>query len=583
MSTSHLFVTRGDLTRLRADIVVIPTSTEAQGTGKTISAAMQRWGVEAINDLLQRARPNLTDAAGSAAGSMLRGVREDDPRGVVLVATVQSQTDGAIVEQAARNAIAEALRLLAAPEVAGRPRLGPKGPGEAFPARALIAIGALGTGEARGEQRRGLAAAQVRGIRQALDDRNRHMVDVDVDVVLVAWDDDLWATFVEARDAAHPTELGDEEAEIVQAIRSDACVLFVGAGLSRGMGLPDWQELTTQMGRIGQPAGQSEEYPNVAEHYVQLHGAQAHHALIRDLFGGERWRSAPLSLAHYLLLQLPFRHVVTTNYDGLVEHALDALRRPARKVVRNDEVAQAGTRGLTTVFKIHGDASDPEGLREVVLTRTEYDRFETRHRAKAALLQALLLNHHFLFVGYSLSDPNLNTIRGAVQAMLAGSQRKAWVTRFPEGTAQPDAAHPLTWMEQPSAWELWRMLDRIAARCVDLSRSYLADGRTSEGTSLREQLLAVGRSLHDEILHGRVADHERSALATTLAALEALGWRPEEAGSRFLLWRRLAEDAADPLHRSEWWSNALACARNEEEASAARTGLLLARTTHDAG
>src|SRR5205823_6157671 len=76
--------------------------------------------------------------------------------------------------------------------------------------------------------------------------------------------------------------------------------------------------------------------------------------------------------AHYLLLSLPFRLIITTNYDDLLERALIALKRHPIKVVRQEDVARTGQGDGVFVVKLHGDAAEPEG---VVLARDDYDEF----------------------------------------------------------------------------------------------------------------------------------------------------------------------------------------------------------------
>jgi SIR2-like domain len=76
-------------------------------------------------------------------------------------------------------------------------------------------------------------------------------------------------------------------------------------------------------------------------------------------------RSAALSrsisaskLAHYLLLALPVRSVITTNYDKLLEDTLAALNRNPIVVVEEHHVARTGSAESAYVVKFHGDAAN---------------------------------------------------------------------------------------------------------------------------------------------------------------------------------------------------------------------------------
>src|SRR5262249_21976975 len=125
------------------------------------------------------------------------------------------------------------------------------------------------------------------------------------------------------------------------------------------------------------------------------------------------------TLAHYLLLGLPVRHVITTNYDHLIERALTALKRHPVPVVRQEEVAHTGGEAVYVV-KLHGDAHHAE---DIVLTRDDYSMFFERRPAMALLLEGLLLNRTFFFVGYGLRDLNFREIFGRIARMLREAKR----------------------------------------------------------------------------------------------------------------------------------------------------------------
>eukprot|EP01123_Difflugia_compressa_P004133 TRINITY_DN15486_c0_g1_i1.p1 TRINITY_DN15486_c0_g1~~TRINITY_DN15486_c0_g1_i1.p1 ORF type:complete len:413 (+),score=83.62 TRINITY_DN15486_c0_g1_i1:185-1240(+) len=143
-------------------------------------------------------------------------------------------------------------------------------------------------------------------------------------------------------------------------------------------------------------------------------------------FGGE-FIPRP-SVTHYLLASLPMHNVVTTNFDPLLEHALKYLKKAAFTISSPAHVARApmGTHH-TNVLKIHGDLSTPN---EVVLTESDYDRYFEHRPAVATLLRGLLLNRTFVFIGYSLRDPNLNIIIDEVSSLLKDARRPCYAIVF---------------------------------------------------------------------------------------------------------------------------------------------------------
>jgi hypothetical protein len=108
-----------------------------------------------------------------------------------------------------------------------------------------------------------------------------------------------------------------------------------------------------------------------------------------------------------LVAQLPCTLYYTTNFDELLE---DSLRRTDTKyeLVVSDEVARiySDRRGLQ-LRKIHGTISQPNTL---VVTRSDYANFVMNNTLTLDTLRNDLAQYSFLFIGYSLSDPDFNSI-----------------------------------------------------------------------------------------------------------------------------------------------------------------------------
>ena len=56
-----------------------------------------------------------------------------------------------------------------------------------------------------------------------------------------------------------------------------------------------------------------------------------------------------------------------------------------------------------TLVKMHGCVSAPD---TIVVTRDDYETYAQHHPAIVTYLQSLLATRTFLFVGFSLTDPN---------------------------------------------------------------------------------------------------------------------------------------------------------------------------------
>ena len=177
-------------------------------------------------------------------------------------------------------------------------------------------------------------------------------------------------------------------------------------------------------------------------------------------------------------------------------------------MLRQEDVPRTG-RGLGVyVVKLHGDAAHPD---EIVITRDDYDEFFQRRPAMALLLEGLLLNRTFFFVGYGLKDPNFRQIYSRITRMLAKASRPAYATTFEtaggagEHLTRQWANKRLHLIGVPGdtrdeqEQEFLRFLDRLADH-VTLHRPRLLltpdvppPGPLAE---LRDALAAAGRAAH---------------------------------------------------------------------------------------
>jgi hypothetical protein len=115
---------------------------------------------------------------------------------------------------------------------------------------------------------------------------------------------------------------------------------------------------------------------------------------------------------------IPFRGILTTNFDGLLPGDLPG-RKAYRRVLRpagagwfEDRYWHAGAG--PPVVKLHGDVRRPAS---VVITRRDYRERLHGNTAYASFLRAVFSTSTILFLGCSFSDPYLNELRSEVLAM----------------------------------------------------------------------------------------------------------------------------------------------------------------------
>ena len=394
-----MFVTRGSLTSLACDAILVPSGTR-NGRFGDVSGG---WSV-----------PLPRDDAGYVVPA------PDRERRVVEVVSGEGGRDPAVWvghtgdtgEEPAKwygAALAQFVRE-AAPRVAasdvGRPLGDP---------RPLLGVPLVGTGEGGMAHRKGEVVLAV--IRAILDELAR----TDTDVVLVLRRSEDYAAAQQARAwlmdfPSLETSHREVARELARDAQRDRLVLFMGAGTGVGAGLPGWKAL---IGRLGDEAGMTTD----AERNELLALDPRDAGLILDRRLREQGRSLVelirelvdstlVSLTHQLLASLPVKEAATTNYDVLFEQAWREAGRAHAVLPR-----QSARDAPSWLLKLHGSTDDPD---RIVLSREDYLRFEGEGAALAGVVQAMLLTRHMLFVGYSLSDDNfhrlVHQVRGAVGA-----------------------------------------------------------------------------------------------------------------------------------------------------------------------
>lgn len=213
-------------------------------------------------------------------------------------------------------------------------------------------------------------------------------------------------------------------------------VIFVGAGVSKNSGVCSWWELVKE---IAQKIGYNDtcekcqmkhllcsecgeelelcsynnyncyyrynfstnDFLKIPQYFYDIYGEEVYNNFLKEKF----CRTFTPNEINNLIIDLNPEHIITTNYD----HLLEDVKHPNRskyKIIKNDKDI-LGEYGIHYIIKMHGDINEIE---KVVLKEDDYLKYSQNHMLIETYIKSLLIDKTFLFIGYSLNDNNLSLI-----------------------------------------------------------------------------------------------------------------------------------------------------------------------------
>src|SRR5579864_1359021 len=202
-------------------------------------------------------------------------------------------------------------------------------------------------------------------------------------------------------------------------LANDNAAAFVGAGLSKAAGYVDWPGLLDPIAKeLGLDVRKENDLVALAQYYVNTKGSNRHQ-LSQLLIENFSDLQEPTE-NHKILARLPIRAFWTTNYDTLIESALQAGGKITDVKYTTEQLTTTKARRDVVVYKMHGDVNHPGSA---VLTKDEYERYHRTHEPFITALSGALVSTTFCFLGFSFNDPNLDYILSRVRTTFTRNQR----------------------------------------------------------------------------------------------------------------------------------------------------------------
>lgn len=181
--------------------------------------------------------------------------------------------------------------------------------------------------------------------------------------------------------------------------------------MSKAAGFVDWPGLLTDIAEeVGLQIDREQDLISVAQFHVNQTASRA--TLTRRIVE-EFVEDIDTTENHRILARLPISTYWTTNYDRLIENALEANGKRPDVKFEDDHIFTTRPKRDAVVYKMHGDVGSPS---KATLTKEDYEAYYFKHDAFISALTGDLTTKTFLFIGFSFTDPNLDYVLSRLNA-----------------------------------------------------------------------------------------------------------------------------------------------------------------------
>lgn len=231
--------------------------------------------------------------------------------------------------------------------------------------------------------------------------------------------------------------------DLIDALKEGRAIAIVGSGLSSQVGGPSWEDLL--YGMVAEACEtRPEEADKIRAAFLEIRGnrflsgagilkqvlgpgfaksvvrqiefkrelkpraeIKETEKILDALFetcGRSEKRELVPSISHRMLMQLPFRAIITTNYDRLLEEAAISKKRSSVFTRSYPYLPKRVQDAKWFLLKIHGCIGTPE---DIILSRDDYRKTLFGEPIREVLESLFKTNEKF-WIGYGHNDPTLD-------------------------------------------------------------------------------------------------------------------------------------------------------------------------------
>lgn len=208
----------------------------------------------------------------------------------------------------------------------------------------------------------------------------------------------------------------DVPPDLVESIVNGHGVVFVGSGISQGAGFPGWRNLLFQMLEWATSHGVALSDYEELEKYIKENELIPVADELKEQFGNERFQKfitetfrktkcSPTN-THELIFDVPFKAILTSNYDNLLETAFTLKYKYTPHCFTYKEYAELAEvlhGDEFYILKVHGTV---DRIETIVLGKNDFREIIATPSYRESL-KTIFNSNTVLFLGYGLNDPDL--------------------------------------------------------------------------------------------------------------------------------------------------------------------------------
>jgi hypothetical protein len=207
--------------------------------------------------------------------------------------------------------------------------------------------------------------------------------------------------------------------EYTRELHNKNAAIFVGAGMSMASGYVDWKGLLAEIVRdLGLDPDKERDLVTVAQYHCNQAGGSRTH-LTQTILNHFATVKSPTP-AHRILASLPVLTYWTTNYDKLIEKALEGAKKVPDVKYTLKQLSVTRPDRDVVVYKMHGDIDHPA---DAIISKDQYEAYPLEMGAFVSALRGDLVEKTFVFIGFSFTDPNIDFILSRVRVQYEKHQR----------------------------------------------------------------------------------------------------------------------------------------------------------------